>query len=281
MPFSPPSQRVHSSWASSTSRRTRSRTAAVSSRRPPPSPRHGAIAATARRSSTSERNRRAPGAKPVSAAEEHARLAPVLAALITSVDVAVSIDTTKAGIAALAIECGAAFINDQWGLQGDPAMAEVAATNGGRPVPHAQPHRISTRGCMISSTTCATSSTARWRSPPRPASPRIASCSIQALGLASRRRRICGRSAQASRRSAAYGRPVLVGASRKSLFAAFIGSDRRRGSFDRHAFAAHLTARTHGADISFACTIARPIVMLSPCTRRSQMKRSAREDAHG
>ena len=71
-----------------------------------------------------------PGYAPVDAAEERARLAPVLAALVASVDVAVSIDTTKATIAQLALEAGAAIVNDQWGLQGDPAMAAIVAAAG-------------------------------------------------------------------------------------------------------------------------------------------------------
>ena len=71
-----------------------------------------------------------PGHAPIDAAEERARLAPILSDLITSVDVAVSIDTTKAAIAAVALEAGAAVVNDQWGLQGDPAMAEVVAAAG-------------------------------------------------------------------------------------------------------------------------------------------------------
>lgn len=68
-----------------------------------------------------------PGHTPVSEAEEAARLAPVLAALIKAVDVAVSIDTTKAGVAQRALAGGAAVVNDQWGLQRDPGMARTVA----------------------------------------------------------------------------------------------------------------------------------------------------------
>jgi dihydropteroate synthase len=68
-----------------------------------------------------------PGYTPVPEAEEIARLAPALAALVQSIDVAVSIDTTKAAVARLALEAGAAVVNDQWGLQGDPAMADIVA----------------------------------------------------------------------------------------------------------------------------------------------------------
>ena len=71
-----------------------------------------------------------PGSTPIVEAEERERLRPVLAALVASLTVPVSIDTTKAAIAALAVDAGALFINDQWGLQGDPAMAGVAASSG-------------------------------------------------------------------------------------------------------------------------------------------------------
>lgn len=68
-----------------------------------------------------------PEATPVTQEQEIARLAPVLEHLINGVDIPVSIDTTKAIVAALACRLGAVLINDVWGLQKDPAMAEAAA----------------------------------------------------------------------------------------------------------------------------------------------------------
>jgi dihydropteroate synthase len=67
-----------------------------------------------------------PGAVPTSEADELARVEPVLAQL-ADLDVPVSIDTYKAGVAIRAIERGAVLINDVWGLQKDPAMADVVA----------------------------------------------------------------------------------------------------------------------------------------------------------
>jgi dihydropteroate synthase len=66
------------------------------------------------------------GAKPVSEAEERARLEPVLPAVI-KLGTPVSIDTMKAAIATWALERGAAMVNDVWGLQRDPAMAQVVS----------------------------------------------------------------------------------------------------------------------------------------------------------
>jgi dihydropteroate synthase len=68
-----------------------------------------------------------PGAAAVSAAEELARIEPVLARLAAEVDVPISIDTYKAEVAARAADLGAVVVNDVWGLQRDPAMADTAA----------------------------------------------------------------------------------------------------------------------------------------------------------
>ncbi len=68
-----------------------------------------------------------PGHQPVAADVEQARLAPLLADVVASVEQPVSIDTSKASVACFAAAQGVAFINDVWGLQRDPAMADVAA----------------------------------------------------------------------------------------------------------------------------------------------------------
>jgi dihydropteroate synthase len=66
------------------------------------------------------------GATPVAAADEIARLTPVLPEVI-KLGLPVSIDTTKASVAAWALDKGAAIVNDVWGLQRDPAMAPLIA----------------------------------------------------------------------------------------------------------------------------------------------------------
>lgn len=66
------------------------------------------------------------GAVPVSAEEELARLAPVFRNVV-DLGTPVSIDTTKAKVAAWALESGAAMVNDVWGLQRDPDLARVVA----------------------------------------------------------------------------------------------------------------------------------------------------------
>lgn len=67
-----------------------------------------------------------PYSAPVDAEEELARVLPVIRGLVGRVDVPLSIDTSKAVVADAAVAAGAEIINDVTGLEGDPAMAEVA-----------------------------------------------------------------------------------------------------------------------------------------------------------
>jgi dihydropteroate synthase len=68
-----------------------------------------------------------PGAVPVSEPEELARIEPVLACLAGTLDAPVSIDTYKSKVATRAVELGAVLVNDVWGLQKDPGMADAVA----------------------------------------------------------------------------------------------------------------------------------------------------------
>jgi dihydropteroate synthase len=68
-----------------------------------------------------------PGATPLDTADELGRIEPILAALENILDAPVSIDTYKAEVAARAVDLGAVLVNDVWGLQRDPAMADVVA----------------------------------------------------------------------------------------------------------------------------------------------------------
>ena len=71
-----------------------------------------------------------PGHTPVSPEEEWARLAPLLATLTRDAGAPVSIDTYTAATARRAIAAGVCVVNDVWGLQRDPAMADVVAASG-------------------------------------------------------------------------------------------------------------------------------------------------------
>ena len=71
-----------------------------------------------------------PGALVVPAAEEIARTVPVILALRSEWDGLISIDTSKASVAAAALAAGADIVNDVSGLLADPAMAGVCAASG-------------------------------------------------------------------------------------------------------------------------------------------------------
>jgi dihydropteroate synthase len=72
-----------------------------------------------------------PGAVPVPAAAEIARVVPVIAALRAAGVVApISIDTRKAAVAEAAFTAGATILNDVSALTFDPALAGVAARAG-------------------------------------------------------------------------------------------------------------------------------------------------------
>jgi dihydropteroate synthase len=68
-----------------------------------------------------------PGSKPLESEEELHRVIPVIESLAKEVDVPISIDTYKSGVAQRAIEAGAKIINDITGLHFDPDIGKVAA----------------------------------------------------------------------------------------------------------------------------------------------------------
>jgi dihydropteroate synthase len=71
-----------------------------------------------------------PYSQEVDAEEELRRIEPVLEAIVGRLSIPVSIDTSKASVAAAAIQRGAEIINDVTGLERDPAMIELARASG-------------------------------------------------------------------------------------------------------------------------------------------------------
>jgi dihydropteroate synthase len=67
-----------------------------------------------------------PGSQPVALDEELKRVVPVVTALAQQTTAAISVDTSKADVAAACLQAGAHVINDVTGLTGDPHMADVA-----------------------------------------------------------------------------------------------------------------------------------------------------------
>lgn len=72
-----------------------------------------------------------PGSLPVTAEEELARVIPAVRAVRAAVPAAtISVDTYRADVAAAALDAGADWVNDVWGLRMDPRMAGLLAARG-------------------------------------------------------------------------------------------------------------------------------------------------------
>lgn len=85
-----------------------------------------------------------PGAQPVSAEEELQRVVPVIQALSAEFShIILSVDTFKARVAEAALDAGAHWLNDVWGLRADPDMAALLAR---RQAPVILMHNRSTPG---------------------------------------------------------------------------------------------------------------------------------------
>jgi dihydropteroate synthase len=70
-----------------------------------------------------------PGAAPVAVEEELRRVEPVVTGL-SGEGTAISVDTSKAAVAAAALDAGATIVNDVTALRGDPDMAALCAELG-------------------------------------------------------------------------------------------------------------------------------------------------------
>jgi dihydropteroate synthase len=68
-----------------------------------------------------------PFSTPVSEDEELSRVIPVIEKLSGRIDVPISIDTVKPGVAKAALDAGASIINDISAFEKNPAMADLAA----------------------------------------------------------------------------------------------------------------------------------------------------------
>lgn len=71
-----------------------------------------------------------PGHIPIPAAEEIARVVPFIERIRAHTDALISIDTSKAEVAQAALDAGADIVNDVWGAQRDPGMADVIGASG-------------------------------------------------------------------------------------------------------------------------------------------------------
>ena len=71
-----------------------------------------------------------PGSTSISIDEELRRVIPVVKRLVQETSVPLSVDTYKLEVARQALDAGANMINDIWGLQKEPRLAQLAAQKG-------------------------------------------------------------------------------------------------------------------------------------------------------
>lgn len=71
-----------------------------------------------------------PGYAPIPVSEEIERVVPFIKKIRPHTETLISVDTSKSEVAAAALLAGADIVNDVWGAQRDPQMAEVIAQHG-------------------------------------------------------------------------------------------------------------------------------------------------------
>ena len=82
-----------------------------------------------------------PGASYVNEEEEIKRIGPIVEALGKCMDIPLSVDTRKAAVAQMALDCGVSIVNDVSGMQDDPRMAQIIEESGaGVVLMHRQGH---------------------------------------------------------------------------------------------------------------------------------------------
>lgn len=197
-----------------------------------------------------------PGAAPVSAEVERARVVPVIERLARG-RTPISVDTSKSAVAEAALAAGATVVNDVTAL-GDPAMAEVVARRGaGLVLMHMRGTPQTMQQGDLSSTDIvaevAEALAERLAIAVAAGIPREAIVLDPGIGF--------GKTVEQNvsllaglRRLAALGRPLLVGLSRKSFLGALTGRtvDEREAA----TTAAHALATVEGAHLLRAHDVA-------------------------
>ena len=164
-----------------------------------------------------------PGHTPISADEEIARLAPLLDALLDAVDAPFSIDTYKAATARYAVERGVCVINDVWGLQRDPAMADTVAETGAAVVVM---HNRDSVDAALDITEDMKRFFDRSLDLARKAGILRANIMLDpGIGFGKTKAQNLAALRATDRLATEYGLPVLIGVSRKSLFGLLLGAD--------------------------------------------------------
>jgi dihydropteroate synthase len=193
-----------------------------------------------------------PGAEPVSAGEESARILPVIEALAGRLRIPISVDTTKAVVARAALASGAVIVNDISGLQYEPALGKAVAESGaalvlmhtrGRPRVMYVEAGYANVGAEVAAELRASVASAMAAGVPRDqliVDPGIGFAKLPAHSY--------GVLAALPELAVALERPVLVGPSRKSFLRGAVG-ERSAGARDWGTAAAVTAAVLAGAHI--------------------------------
>ena len=168
-----------------------------------------------------------PGAEPVSADQELARVLPVVAALQGRLRVPISIDTYKAEVARAAVAAGAALVNDVSGLRVEPGLArEVAAGGAALVLMHSRGRAKTMNAEAVYDDLMAEVSSELRDSLRRAVDAGVPTERIivdPGVGFAKRPSHSYGVLARLPDLAAALDRPVLVGPSRKSFLREAVG----------------------------------------------------------
>ena len=193
-----------------------------------------------------------PGAQPVPAAEELARVLPVLEALAGRIRVPISIDTYKREVAREAIAAGASIVNDISGLRRDPELAaEVAHAGAALVLMHtrgssATMYAEAVYDDVVADLARELGESVRWAIERGVPAERL--IVDPGVGFAKRAGHSYGVLARLPELAAALDRPVLVGPSRKSFMREALGG-RPAGERDWGTAAAVAAAVLGGAHI--------------------------------
>ncbi|MEE9297742.1 MAG: dihydropteroate synthase [Acidimicrobiia bacterium] len=191
-----------------------------------------------------------PGAARVPAEVEIDRVLPVVTALAKA-DIAVSIDTSKAEVASVAVDAGAAIVNDVTAL-GDPDMADlVARTGSGVVLMHMQGEprtmQVDPQYKDVVADVAGFLGAASAKAVAAGIDP-VSICLDPGIGFGKGLAHNLDLLANGVARLRETGRPVLVGASRKSFISEILGP-LEPGERDPASVAAHVLAIAAGASI--------------------------------
>jgi len=162
-----------------------------------------------------------PGAEPLSEEDELARVLPLLRGLAGRLRIPISVDTYKAEVARAALGSGAGIVNDVSGLRRDPALARVVAEHGAALVlmhSRGTPATMADRAVYADVVAEVVAELSASVDVALEAGIQVGQVVVDpGLGFAKRPAHSYGVLARLPEIAAVLGRPVLVGASRKSF----------------------------------------------------------------